>query len=249
MSAAALRWCTGVILAWGWAQAQTFDSASVKPAKPGTRGYSIQPLPGRLRAQNVTLKQMIAEAYHVYDFQVSGGPKWIDSDRYDVEGKAAGGETPNTKELRLMLRKLLEERFGLNVQEDRKEMPVIVLDLAKGGSKLARPAHPDAPVMFRVYQRRQITAENAPLDHLTEALTWLLGKPVLDKTGLEGSFDYKLEWAPDEVQVQSGEAPPQTDGSAPSLAAALGQFGFKLTARKDMVEEIVVERAERPAGN
>src|SRR5690242_257629 len=71
-----------------------FEAASVKTAKAGVRGYSIQPLPGRLHVVNTNLKMLVAAAYHVYDFQVSGGPKWVDSDRYDIEAKAAGEKPP-----------------------------------------------------------------------------------------------------------------------------------------------------------
>jgi len=81
-------------------------------------------------------------------------------------------------------------------------------------------------------------------------LTWVLGRPVLDHTGLEGAFDYKLEWSPDEAQVRSQEALPEIEGNAPSLAAALQQqVGLKLVSRREPVELIVVEKAERPKAN
>jgi uncharacterized protein (TIGR03435 family) len=242
-------WLAPLALGCLAAGAQSFDAASIKPSKAAIRGYSIQPLPGRVSAQNVTLRLLISEAYHVYDFQVSGVPKWGDTDRFDVEAKAAGDVPPSKAELRIMLRKLLEDRFSLVVRHETTEMPVYALEIGKGGSKLTPAQHPDAPEMFRIYQRRQVTAANSPLEALTETLTWLLGKPVLDKTGLRGTFDYKLEWAPDEVQVQSQEAPPQTDGSVPSLTGALQQLGLKLTPRKDAVAEIVVETVERPTSN
>jgi uncharacterized protein (TIGR03435 family) len=227
-----------------------FDAASIKPAKPGTRGYSIRPLPGRVSAENVTLKLLIAEAYHISDRQISGGPKWIDAERYDIEAKAAGDVPPTTYQLRAMLQKLLLDRFALALRREAQEMPVYVLRAGKGGPKFRPAAHPEAPVMFHVFQRRQITAGNAPLENLTEALAWLLGKPVLDRTGLEGSFDYKLDWTPDEVQLQSPEAPPQADGTAPSLAGALlQQMGLRITSEKAPVEVLVVERAEKPIGN
>ncbi len=73
---------------------------------------------------------------------------------------------------------------------------------------------------------------------------------MLDRSGLEGSFDYKLEWAPDELQIQAQEAPPQTDGSAPSLSAALlQQMGLRLVSKKDAVDLIAVDKAERPTAN
>lgn len=247
--------CFSVVLAGSaWAQtappaAASFDVASIKPAKLDARGYSIRPLPGRLEAENVTLQQSIAEAYHVYDFQVSG-PKWTTSDRYDLEAKTGGGVPATRTQLRAMLQQFLADRFTLRVRRESKEMPVYALEAAKPGARLERPKNPDAPTAFHVFQRRQITAENAPLEPLTAALTWMLGKPVLDRTGLTGSFDYRLEWAPDEVQVQSQEAPPDASGNAPSLGAVLqSQLGLKLVSRKDAMDLIVVESAERPAAN
>src|ERR1700722_4834587 len=88
---------------------QAFDAASIKPAKAGVRGYSIRPLPGRLSTSNTTLAMLVAEAYHVYDFQISGGPKWINTDRYDIEAKAEGVTKPSEAQLRGMLQKLLAE--------------------------------------------------------------------------------------------------------------------------------------------
>jgi len=247
-------WICVVLAGSAWAQtapppASSFDVASIKPAKPDARGYSIRPFPGRLEAENVTLQQLIAEAYHVYDFQVSG-PKWTTSDRYDLEAKTGGGLPATRTQLRELLQKLLADRFALRVRRESKEMPVYALEAAKPGARLERAKNPDAPMAFRVFQRRQITAENAPLEPLTVTLTWVLGKPVLDRTGLTGSFDYRLEWAPDEVQVQSQEAPPDVSGNAPSLSAALqSQLGLKLISKKDAVDMIVVETAERPAAN
>jgi len=247
-----------IIIAFGMAAAHSqsaqmssaaFDVASIKPARLDARGYSIRPFPGRLSAENVTLKLLIAEAYHVYDFQISG-PKWIDSDRYDLEAKIGGDVPASRTQLRSMLQRLLADRFSLSVRRESKEMSVYMLEADKGESKLQPAKHPDRPVMFRVFQRRQITAENAPLENLTGALAWLLGRPVLDRTGLEGSFDYKLEWSPDEMQLRSQEAPPETDGNAPSLAVALQQqVGLRLVSRKGPVDLILVEKAERPKAN
>jgi uncharacterized protein (TIGR03435 family) len=246
-------------LGLGWAGPQSpteqapdaaFDVALIKPARPGARGYSIRPLHGRVSAENVTLKLLIGEAYHVHDFQVSGGPKWIDSDRYDVEAKVGGGMTPGKQQMKAMLQKLLAERFGLIVRHEYKEMPVFVLEAGKGRQKLQPTKHPEAPMTFRVAQRRQITAQNAPLESLTEALTWMLGRPVLDRTDLKGSFDYHLEWSPDELQLLSQDAPSQKDDNAPSLAGALQeQMGLKLVSQKGPVDLITVEKAERPTAN
>jgi len=88
------------------------------------------------------------------------------------------------------------------------------------------------------------------LENLTEALTWLIGRPVLDQTGLHGTFDYQLEWSPDEMQVRSAEAPPQTEGDSPPIEPALQeQLGLKLLSKKDRVNVLVVENVEKAAAN
>src|SRR5215471_8969592 len=165
-------WMTvGIVTAWSQTMQSphtAFDVASIKPARPEARGYSIRPFPGRLSAENVTLKLLIAEAYHTHDFQISG-PKWIDSDRYDLEAKIGGDVPASRTQLRSMLQRLLADRFSLSVRRESKEMSVYMLEADKGESKLQQAKHPDRPVMFRVFQRRQITAENAPLEYLTEA--------------------------------------------------------------------------------
>jgi uncharacterized protein (TIGR03435 family) len=210
----------------------------------------MRPLPGRLSAENITLKLLTAEAYRVYDYQISGGPKWVESERYDVEAKAAGDPAANRTQLRVMLQNLLADRFGLTVRHESKEMSMFLLEVGKRGPKLRKAVHPDDPLMFRVFQRRQIVAENAPLDHLTDVMTWLLGRPVMDRTGLEAGFDYKPEWSPDELQLQSQEASPQTNGKAPSLGAALQQqLGLRLASAREPVELLTVEKAEKPTDN
>ena len=128
----AISMAIGLGIASAWSQTAqapdtAFDVASIKPARPDARGYSIRPFPGRLSAENVTLKLLIAEAYHVYDFQISG-PKWMDSDRYDLEAKIAGDAPPSKTQLRAMLQRLLADRFGLSVRRESKEMSVYMLE-------------------------------------------------------------------------------------------------------------------------
>jgi uncharacterized protein (TIGR03435 family) len=222
-----MRFLLAIVVAWGLAMGQAqrtaFEVVSVKIARPGTRGSGIVPTAAGVKMQNVTVKDMIGAAYHVYDMQIAGGPKWIESDRYDVEAKAPGDRVADKEQRRAMMRAMLEERFGLSVHEKQQEMQAFLLETGKNGSKVPMAKDPAAPVVFRVYQRRQVTSVNAPLDYLTEALTWMIGRPVLDRTGLEGNFDYKLEWTPDEFQMRSGDAPVSSDADAPSLEAALGE--------------------------
>ena len=231
-------------------EAPAFDAASITPAKAGARGYSIRPLPGRLSVSNTPLRLLIASAYHVYEFQVSGGPKWIDSERYDIEAKAASGSRPTEKQLMLMLQALLADGFALAIRRDTKDFPVYALEIGKGGPRFQAPKDEGAPE-FRVFQRRQITARRAPLAYLVEALSMLLGRPAIDKTGLTGIYDYKLEWTPDEIQVASDEnhARP-ADENVPSLTSALQeQLGLRLQSQRGPVETIIVDRVAKASLN
>jgi uncharacterized protein (TIGR03435 family) len=227
-----------------------FDTASIKPAKSGVRGYSIQPLPGRLSVSNTPLRKLIAAAFHVYDFQVAGGPKWIDSDAFDIEAKAPPGTKPTEKQTMAMLQNLLAGRFALAIHRDTKDLPVYALEIARGGPKFQAAKDVGDPY-FRVFQRRQITAQRAPLEFLLEALSFLLGRPAINKTGLTGLFDYKLEWTPDEIQVGSDETNGRPkDENVPSLSSALQeQMGLRLQSQKGPVEIITVDRAEKPTAN
>lgn len=230
--------------------APAFDSASIKPSTGGERGYSFRPLPGRISIGNMTLRQIIAAAWHVNDFQISGGPKWIESDRWNIEAKAAGDSHPTERQMLVMLQKLLADRFALTIHRDTKDLPVYSLELAKGGPKF-HASKDEGPPEFRIFQRRQITARRATLEPMKEAIAWLLGRPIIDKTGLTALYDYKLEWTPDQVQLSSDETSGRpTDENVPSLTSALQeQMGLKLQSQKGPVEIIQIERAEKPTAN
>jgi len=227
-----------------------FDAASIEQSKPDARGYSIRPLPGRLEASNTTFRQLVAAAYHVYDFQISGGPKWIDTEHYDIEAKAAAGSQPTNSQLEVMLQQLLAERFQLTTHHETKDLPVYALEVGKGGPKFQAAKDPQAPVYFRLYQRHQITARASPVSNLTETLSQLLGRPVLDKTGLTGVYDFTLEWTPDEAHVRSDENAVSADSNVPSLAGALGeQLGLRLSGQRGPAQILVVDHAEKASVN
>lgn len=244
--------CAAAVLAVGCALcAQEFDSASIKPAQPGTRGYSIQPLPGRLSARNVNLKQLVAAAYHVHDFQIAGGPKWIATDTYDVEAKAADGEAaPDEKQLMAMLQTLLAKRFSLAIHRETKEQTVYVLQPVKSGATIQPTKDTKAAVFFRVYQRHQVTSANAPISNLVEVLSWVMSRPVVDRTGLTATYDYKLEWAPDEFQPASDESGAASGSTLPSLDSELqAKLGLRIVLERGPVEIITIDSAEKPAVN
>jgi uncharacterized protein (TIGR03435 family) len=245
----------------------SFAVASVKPsgADNGQSRFETNPSMLRLtnqtlRLTNQTLRGCIRAAYAgggapLKEYQVIGGPKWIDSVRYDIIAKATG--RANGQQLVQMLQTLLAERFQLVVHRDTRPVPGYALVLSKGGLRiLPDSAEGDPP--RAIPDRGSLTFQRAPITWLPRMLTNILDTPVLDDTNLSGFYSFKLEWNPDEaapiapVAGQATEAaatlsvPP---GIAPSalLAVLEQQIGLKLEPRKVPLEVVVIDHIERPS--
>ena len=207
----------------------TFEVASIKPNKSGSPGTRIMIPPGKVTVSGITLKQFIAIAYHVRDFQVSGGPSWINSDRYDIDAKAEDSVVEElrklppeegAKQMGLMVQSLLADRFQLKVSHTLKDLPVYALVIAKNGPKLheANPGdtYPNGikgldgvahPGMMRM-GRGQLTGQALPMGSLVMLLSQQLGRTILDQTGLKGKYDFELQWTPDQGQGAMLPGPP-----------------------------------------
>ncbi|MDQ6664169.1 MAG: M56 and DUF3738 domain-containing protein [Acidobacteriota bacterium] len=247
-----------------------FEVASIKSAAADAQGSSILIQPGGVfRATNAPLKLIIALAYDVRIFEINGGPSWMNSDRFDITAKPPAGESPEDdprkmadeqrtefeKRFKERIRSLLADRFHLVVRKDTKEVPGYALVVAKGGSKL-KPSEGEGTGNRGIrMQRGVMNGMQAPVEFLTKSLADVVGKPVIDKTGLAGKYDWKLEWTPDQEQLKPGQthdnaetAPP--DLSGPSIFTALQeQLGLKLEATKAPAPVVVIERVEKPSAN
>ena len=249
--------CAGVVIltsirVFGQSPASlpTFEAASVKPNKSGDRNVSIRRSPGRFTTTNTTLKMLITFAYDIRGHQLSGGPSWLDSDRYDIVAKAEGAD-PSEAQLKQMVQALLADRFQLTIHREMKEMPVYALVVGKNGSKLHQ-AEGTGPQMRM--GRGQLTAQKVSLELFAKQLATQLGRSVIDSTGLKGDFDFKLEWTPDANQpmgLKEGvDGPAPADSSGPTIFTAVQeQLGLKLEAQKGPVELLVIDRAEKASEN
>lgn len=231
-----------------------FDVVSVKPGAPGGRGGGIRPLPGGQTyiAENVPVKLIIKLMFHLTDNQISGGPSWLDTDRYDIQAKAARPSTLD--QLHQMFQRLLVERFNLRFHRETKEMATYELIVDKGGSKMKLNETPDdfRDFSLRAAGRGKMIAEREPMSHFIWFLAQQLGRPVIDKTGLGRAYDFTLEWVPESVGVKGAiearDAPVDQDG--PSLLTALKeQLGLRLESHKGPVEVLVIDGAEKPSTN
>jgi uncharacterized protein (TIGR03435 family) len=240
------------------AQALTFDVTSVKPNTSGEQGGSSRAQPGRYVGTNVALRRVIALAYlPVQEFV--GGPGWINTERFDIEGKS--DKTPDQPQMLEMLRSLLADRFKLVVHRETREMPVYALTLARTDGRPGSQLQPSDPCVagppsgVAEASARQaprcgrfsvgagtLSGKGVTMAQLAAELPSATeGRHVVDRTGLSGMFDVSLTWAADAI----GTNPSPAD--APSIFAAIQeQLGLKLEPTKAPMEVIVIDSAERP---
>jgi len=237
----------------GTAAPLEFEVASVKPRPFTPGGMKMTFRHGTLSVDIAALRQIIGAAYAIQRVRVQGGPSWLDTEQYVIAAKA-GSVDASWDQARTMLQTLLADRFKLAVHRETKELDVYSLVIGKNGSKLqeAKEDEKTDTTQGRTQSGVQMTFQKMPIGGLVNTVANILGSPVLDKTGLKGFYDFKLEWTPDGSQVRR----PGNDGltqpvdSAPDLFGALQeQLGLKLEKKKGPGEVMVVDHAERASEN
>jgi bla regulator protein BlaR1 len=265
-------------------QTVAFEVASVKRDNSEGGGPNIVPQAGgRFVAANATLTKLIAFAYAIHDFQIVGGPAWVSSDRWSVEARAEADSIPltvtrdSTKPgpFALRLQSLLADRFGLKLHRATQDRPVYQLAIAPTGLKmklsedqtplnalkLPEPAKPGGPIprgmLSMVFGGGQIEAGAVPLSDFAGLLSLIMDRTVIDRTGLTGLYDFKLNWTPDAGQKigplgplpQGVELPPE-DPSGPSIFTALqDQLGLRMQSARGPVDMLVIDNVSRPLEN
>jgi uncharacterized protein (TIGR03435 family) len=233
-----------------------FEVATVKPSNPDAPGKAFTMRGRQFATLNTTLSDLITFAYQVHAAQITGAPEWVESARYDITAQPQAEGSPNDRQIRAMLQKLLEERFKLTVTRGTKELPVYVLSVGKTGHKLTpNDRNPNGlPSLFLKGPGRlpALNASMADLARLMQAV--VLDRPVVDRTELSGRFDFTLNWTPDDSQFRGlgGQVPaPSNDANAPPglFTAIQEQLGLRLDSARAPVDVLVVDRVERPSDN
>lgn len=225
-----------LLAAHALAQPLAFEAATIKPSKaaPGHSGSHSRT--GMIMLDGQTLKGLICSAYRVKDFQVSGGPKWLDQDRFDVNAKAEGAA--NGEQLQQMLQTMLADRFQLVFHREQKIGPAYALVLVKSGLKI-KPVEA-AGGSNSHGGNGELTVTGMTMADLADYLSKRVGAPVADLTETTGAFDFKLQWS--------------TEGDKDDMQSALfsalqSELGVKVESRKLPVDLIVVDKAEKPSEN
>ncbi|MEP6963410.1 MAG: TIGR03435 family protein, partial [Acidobacteriota bacterium] len=188
-----------------------------------------------------------------------GGSAWTDSDRYDITALTPGQVQPNLDEQMSMLRSLVIDRFQLRFHRELKELPVYAIQLAAGGPRLkpsVAPADSLPELVNIIYPEANggvhvlLPARNATIAQFAAMMQRaVLDRPVVDKTGISGTYDFDLEWTPDDNQF-GGQLPRSVESTKPSLFTAVReQLGLRLEATKDQVQALIIDRFERPSEN
>ncbi len=245
--------CLPVVSAQSDKPRPQFEVASIKPSGPGEQG-SIQWPRGRFSASKSTVMNLIDYAYEVPEPEVQGAPGWLTSERFDISALSGdqvdGDPNADFRPTQLMLQALLEERFALRYHRETQQRPIYALVVAKGGSKL----EPNSGKHFAIMRyRRQIVFQKVTMARVARALSGPfrsdeLGRPVVDRTGLTGEFDFTLEWAP-EIMSQGRRLKSSQELGGPSIFTAVQQVGLRLQTEKGPVDVMVIDHVERPSEN
>ena len=236
-----------------------FTVATIKPSRPdaprggyGFRGQDVT-------TTNVTVNWMIKLAYNIHARQITGGPAWLDSAKYDTVGRPDTPGQPSRDQMKLMIRGLLADRFQLKFHFEKRELPVYAMVVLKTGAKITESAgDPNAFPGIGFGQGPgvlSLVGRNTTLDGVANALqSNVVDKPVVNQTGLTGRYDFLLRFTPDASQVANfGGLPPGKSGdpdAPPDIFSAFQQqLGLKLESTKAFVDVMVIEKIERPSEN
>jgi uncharacterized protein (TIGR03435 family) len=237
----------------------SFDVATIKPNNSGATTMQGLTVNGRnFRTRASSLADLIAFAYEVQSKQIVNAPDWITKDRYDIDAVPDVDGAPNPAQVRSMIKKLLADRFQLKFHHEQKELSAYVLTVAKGGQKLT-PTEMKGPLpgigLRPSPSGLTIPVRNAEMKDFTGFLQIIvLDRPVVDRTGIKGRYDFQISFTPDDSEF-NGHPPPtpaKTDATEPfpTLFEALEkQDGLQLEAMKTPVDVLAIDKVEKPSAN
>jgi uncharacterized protein (TIGR03435 family) len=227
-------------------------TATIKPSNPSEPSKAFAVKLSRLTAANFTLSNLISLAYEINSKQIIGAPAWVDAEKLDITAQYNGEGEPSPSQLRAMVRKLLAQRFKLGLHRDKKELPVYALSKTGSDPKLTRStADPNQlpDLFFQVLGKLKVS-NGTMRDFVSVMQSGVLDRPVLNRTGIAGKYDFTLNWTPDDSQFPGlGVTIPHPTGATapPPLSAAIqAQLGLKLDSTMASVQVFVIDHVEKP---
>ena len=252
----------GVVAQAAQSPKPAFDVVSIKRSVSGS--FPVGPearAGGSFVATNATLERIVRFAYNVPDYQVSGGPDWVRTDRFDIEARA--GRDVSSEELKRMVQAVLENRFQLVIRPERRQVPIYTLLLARNDKRLGLNLRPSAAGCELPVGRGETMEESrtpnggvatrrtcASMAALVSSLSNALQGPVDDKTALTGPWDYELSFTGERRRNADTAAIARDPNDAPALFTAVQeQLGLKLEPGRGPIDVLVIESAAQPTEN
>jgi len=236
---------------------QTFDVASIHINNTETDGHHhivSNPAESHFRTVNLALRELIQFAYDMPDSQILGGPAWLDSIMFDIDAKSDPAVDAQLRALpteqaryqkQLMVQALLADRFGLKVHQETQQLPIYALVIAKDGPRF-KPSQINGTTIDTGRARLHVAGSDDTIGILARELAQVLGRVVLNQTGLSGRYDLSLRWTPDDAAASASSSP---DIPPDIFTAIQEQLGLKLQSTKGPVPVLVIDSVEKPSPN
>jgi uncharacterized protein (TIGR03435 family) len=235
----------------------SFEVATIKPTKPDEQRTFLIWRGGEMQVVNFSLSGLVKFAYDLQDKQIVGAPDWMNSDKFDIEAKPDTPGQPSGPQLKEMVQKLLADRFALKFHNDQREMAAYVLTVGKDGAKMKQNTdNPNGLPGLFFGPIGTLHVMNATMQNFTSLMqSTVLDRPVVDKTGLTGRWDFTLKWTPDESQFTSvgwkvpASSADDANAAPPLFTAIQEQLDLKLEAQKTQVPVLVIDHVDHPSPN
>lgn len=232
----------------------SFEVVTIKPSRrePLDKGFGQRAR--RFTVNNESVTDVVTLAYGLHVHQMAGMPSWAESEKFDIEGTSDGEGVPSLDQWRIMLRKMLADRFHLVFHTEKRELSVYALTVAKGGPKMTKSLNQEALAGLGLRGLGSVVGRGANMGNFRNFMQgYVMDRPVVDQTGLQGRFDFQLDWTPDDFQFPGlgVKVPPAGENTQhPDLYTAIQQqMGLKLEAVKAQADVMVVDRIEKPSEN
>jgi uncharacterized protein (TIGR03435 family) len=229
------------------------EVATVKPSAPNARGRLYTFRGDQVLSINTTVMNIITFAYDMHERQIAGLPKWASDDHFDVTIKPDTPGQPNLTQMKKLFQEVLVDRFQYKFHTEKRQISVYAITLPAGTQHKLTKSTAQGSLPSLLYPRAgMLPARNTTMVELAQSMqTAVLDRPVVDRTGIEGRFDFTLDWLPDETQFASfGPAQKFEDNGKPSIFQAYQeQLGLKLEGMQAPADVFVTDKLEPPGEN
>jgi uncharacterized protein (TIGR03435 family) len=235
-----------------------FEVATIRPSDPARREQIITLRGAEVITTNVTVHDLINLAYWLHPKQLTGGPPWTESDKFDMTGKPDAPGQPNVDQMKIMIQKLLADRFQLKYHLEKRDLSAYAVRITKAGAKIIKsqddPKGLPGFYFGRTAAGTTLSFRNSPMSQVTAVLQNFLDQPVVDQSGLSEKYDFTLTFTLDSAQAArlNGLPAPAADNpdAAPDVFTAFQQqLGLKLESTKAPVDVMVIDKVEKPSEN